>query len=73
MFAILGAVVFSGAAVFSLVVIVQMVRGYLPLIEAALRGAPMPRSMPVQAYVIRRRRVGPSFTPSRLERARAAA
>ncbi|MFT3965504.1 MAG: hypothetical protein QM690_06450 [Sphingobium sp.] len=73
MFAIIGAAVFCGAAFFSLLVIVQMVRGYMPLIEAALRGEPMPRSAPVQAYVVRRRRIAPVFTPSRLERARAAA
>lgn len=73
MFAILGAVVFSGAAVFSLLVIVQMVHGYRPLIEAALRGEPMPRSVPVKAYVVRRRRMAPAFVPSRLERVREAA
>lgn len=73
MFAIFGAAVFSGAAIFSLLVIVQMVLGYMPLIEAALRGEPMPRALPVKAYVARRRRMAPAFVPSRLERERAAA
>lgn len=74
MFALIGAFIFSGAAVFAVVVITQMVRGYRPLIMAALNHEPMPRTVPASAR-ISRRRASPSasFTPRRLERERAAA
>ncbi|MET0241285.1 MAG: hypothetical protein ABW184_15440 [Sphingobium sp.] len=72
MFAILGAIVFFGAAVFAAVVITEMTRGYWPAITAAWRTEPMPRTAPT-AVRRRRRLVSRSFTPRRLERARAAA
>lgn len=75
MFAIIGASVFSGAAIFSLVVIVRMVRAYLPAMEAALRHEAIPPALPVRAYVARRRRPtqGSAAGPVRFEPARAAA
>lgn len=79
MFAMIGAVVFFGAAVFSTVVMVQMVRGYWPLMIAALEGKPMPRTTPPApaAYAIRggarRSMADQAFTPRRLAPYRAAA
>lgn len=74
------AILFSGAALFSAVVIAQMVRGYLPLMRAALRHDPLPRTYvpATSVYVTRsRRRIGaPMFAaakPRRLAPARAAA
>lgn len=73
MFAMIGAVVFFGAAVFSLIVMTEMVRGYRPMIRAALRGEPMPRTLGRPVQPMRRRPVASTFTPRRLEPARAAA
>lgn len=77
MLGMIGAVVFFSAAVFSLVVITQMVRGYLPLIEAALRDEPMPRTDAPRARAYgmraRHRHNASTFTPRRLEGVRAAA
>jgi hypothetical protein len=77
MFALLAAVVFSGAAFFSLVVIVQMIRAYLPQMEAALRREPIAHTSiePVRAYIVRRRRLAPAqaVVPLRFEHGRAVA
>jgi hypothetical protein len=74
MFATVGALVFFGSASFALVVITQMIRGYRPLIMAALRQEPMPRTVQASARISRRRLPVPAaFTPCRLERERAAA
>jgi hypothetical protein len=82
MFASIGAVVFFSAACFSLVVMTRMVRGYWPLIIAALNNEPLPRTMASAPSVAYRRRAtvpvaasyaASSFTPRRLSPARAAA
>ncbi|MCE7798339.1 hypothetical protein LWE61_17515 [Sphingobium sufflavum] len=82
MFAFIGAFTFCGAAFFAILVMTQMVRGYWPLIIAALNHQPLPRTVaPTPASVTRRRgpaqalpaHMSPAFTPRRLERARAAA
>jgi hypothetical protein len=73
MFAMIGAFIFCGAAVFSILVMVRMVVGYRSLIIAALNGQPMPRTLPAPARAPRRRQPSPTFTPRRLERERAAA
>lgn len=73
MFAIIGAFTFCGAAVFAILVIAQMVRGYRPLILAALKHEPMPRTVPAAARISRRRNLSSTFTPRRLEHERVAA
>jgi hypothetical protein len=73
MFAIIGATVFFGGAAFAMAVIVQMVRGYWPLIAAALGGTPLPRTFVPAAPERRRTRPASTFTPERLAPARAAA
>jgi len=75
MFATIGATVFFGAACSALFVMVEMVRGYWPLIVAALNGEAMPRTMASAPHVAYRpRSVTPvlasaaisNFTPQRL-------
>lgn len=74
MLAMIGAVVFFGAAVVSLFVITQMVRGYWPLITAAISHEPFPRTYALPRHTPRRRSAASAaFTPQRLEPARAAA
>lgn len=66
LFDLVGAAVFFGAACFSFVVIARMVRGYWPLIVAALNDQPLPRTSAMRMDY--RRRVAPaasSFTPRR--------
>ena len=60
MFAIVGGLIFSGAALFALLVIVQMLRGYLPTMVAALEGNPLPRTLPVRPEPRRRMRRVPA-------------
>lgn len=78
MFAILGSAVFSTAAIFSIAVIVQMVRGYMPQIEKALRNDPMRNPNPTppapfKAYAIRRRQPVRALAANRPEAVRVAA
>lgn len=75
MFAMIGATVFFGAAFFAVLVMTRMVRGYWPLIVAALKGEPLPRTMAGAPRVAYRSRMlrpdnvaapSSSFTPRRL-------
>lgn len=48
MFAIVGAIVFLGGATLALTVITRMLMDYRPMIVAALRGQPLPRTCPAR-------------------------
>jgi hypothetical protein len=74
MFAMIGATVFFGAALFAVLVMTRMVQGYWSLIVAALNGEPLPRTMASAPRVVYRPRaigmaaLSSGFTPQRLAR-----